>query len=225
MNAIQKRGWLLVVGALTACHPAKPAVEPAKPAPAAKPTARPKPNQADTDPSFRPDATDAMAALLGYWSLLGISDAAKETPKSWHRHAASGTCMPEGSKSWRVTNTRVYGPDDESVSLWNDQLKILVTLFTYPARHPVGPEFDDVMRQMSGTCTEGPVMTTNVGDVHVGGCVRRLKNNALLLEQAVLFQHDKWFHEARITFAAAGARDAYTPAMSLFSESFAPCKK
>jgi hypothetical protein len=204
-------GWPLLVGLLTACSPAKPASDPSSQ------------TSSDDRSSLKKDAMEAMAIQAGFWSLLGISDGAKEQPNGWHRHEGSGTCMPKGSKSWELAQERTYARDDESVSVWNDALKTNLTLYTYPATRVLAAEFESVMGDMSQTCTDGPVMTTTIGDARVGGCVTRLESGVLLIEQAVLFQRGKWLHKARITSPAAAAEAAYSPSMSVVSQAFVAC--
>jgi hypothetical protein len=131
--------------------------------------------------------------------------------------------MPKESASWRPGKERVYGPDDESVTLFNDRLRTEVTLYTYPAHNDADREFRDVMQAMSRTCTEGLMMSTTQGDVRIGGCVQRLPGDALVLEQALVFQRGKWVHKARISFLAAVMGDAYDAAMAVVSTAFAPC--
>ena len=131
--------------------------------------------------------------------------------------------MPKDSASWRLGKEHVYAPDDESVTLFNDRLSTEVTLYTYPARNDTDREFRDVMQAMSLTCREGPMMSTTQGDVRIGGCVQRLPGDALVLEQALVFQRGKWVHKARISFLAAVMGDAYNAAMAVVSTAFAPC--
>jgi hypothetical protein len=207
----------LVAGCQPKTTANSPGAKPAKPSTSAAQVPEP-------EGSFEQDALEAMVGLAGRWTMLGISKDAQEPPSAWYRHAASDTCMPKGSKSWQVTDQRTYGRDDESVSLWNESVRTQVTLYTYPAQQPLEKEFEGVMSDMSRTCTEGPLMTTKLGETHVGGCVRRL-DEGLLLEQAVLMRRGTWLHKARITFAAAGTSAAYTPAMSLVSQAFAACRK
>ena len=166
---------------------------------------------------------EAMAALSSRWMMLGISDGAKEAPVGWHRHAASGTCMPKGSASWELAAEQTYGPDDESVTVVSEPLRTKVTLYTYPATRAIDAEFDDVMQAMGQSCTEGPMLSTVQGNAHFGGCVRRLDDGVLLLEQVVLFQRGPWLHKARITFAATQMTNAYDGAMSVVSQAFATC--
>jgi hypothetical protein len=212
-------GFLAVV--LAACQPRKPASAPTSTTHRQQ-TKESNPKPAG-DASFKDDAMAAMAALSSRWMLLGTNSSVKEAPRAWHRHAASGTCMPKDSASWELGKEQVYGPDDESVTLWNDKLKTEVTLYTYPATQPLDAEFGEVMRAMGGTCSEGPMMSTTQGDVHFGGCVRRLDGDVLLLEQVVLFQRGKWLHKARITLLARALGDAYDAAMGVVSQAFAPC--
>lgn len=209
------RRWLLLVGCLlAACAPAKRASDPAE---AKNDTA------ASKEADFKKDAVEAMAVLASRWALLGTKADAKEQPTGWHRHAGSGTCMPKGSASWELAKEHTYGPDDESVTMWNEKLKSQLTLYTYPAAQALDAEFDAVLGEMSRSCTEGPVLSAKTGDTHVGGCARRLEGDVLLLEQVVLFQRGKWLHKARITFAAAQADAAYSPTMSVVSQSFEAC--
>lgn len=165
-----------------------------------------------------------MAFLVSSWALLGSGSKDAEPATGWHRHAASGTCMPTGSRSWQSGKAQTYGPDDESVTLMHEPLQILVTLYTYPATKPLQPEFEGVVSTMaSKTCTEGPVMSSKIGEAHVGACPHRIDNGVVLLEQVVLLQRGKWFHKARITFAGPATAAAYTPAMSVVSQAFAAC--
>ena len=153
-----------------------------------------------------------------------MSDGAREPPSGWHRHAASSTCLPKGSASWKLNDERVYGPDDESVSLLNEDIGTLVTLYTYPARDAFDVEFQEVVAEISHTCTENPVMTSEQGGTHFVACVRRM-DGVLLVEQALMFQRDKWLHKARITFPDVASQQAYTPVMSVVSQAFAPCPR
>jgi hypothetical protein len=214
---------LLFTCALGACAVACQAQKPlaaAAPAPPVQPGSNPKPDEH----AIKEDAMAAMVALSGRWMLAGAQGGPKEAPRAWHVHGGSGTCMPKDSASWRPGKELVYAPDDESVTLFNDRLLTEVTLYTYPARNDIDQEFRDVMQVMSRkTCTEAPMMSTTQGDVRIGGCVRRLRGDALLLEQALVFQRGKWVHKARITFVAGMMADAYTAAMALVSTAFAPC--
>jgi hypothetical protein len=208
--------------ALGACAVACQAQMPpaaAAPAPPAQPGSNPKPDEH----AFKEDAMAALAALSGRWMLVGVQGGPKEAPRAWHVHARSGTCMPKDSASWRLGKEYVYGPDDESVTLFNDRLRTEVTLYTYPAHNDVDREFREVMQVMSRTCTEGPVMSTTQGDLRLGACVQRFPGDALVLEQALVFQRGKWVHKARISFLAAVMGDAYTAAMAVVSTAFAPC--
>jgi hypothetical protein len=204
--------WLLL-GLLSACG---------KPAPASANDAKAK-DAASGEETLKEDAVAAMAKLAGHWVLQGTAESPAEKPKEWHRHAGSGTCMPKGSAGWELAKENVYGPDDESVSLFNDGLKTLVTLYTYPARQDIDAEFEAVQHDIAGTCTEGPMMTTVVNDAHFVGCVHRLESGVLLLEQAVLVQRDKWLYKTRVTFPEPALDAAYQPAMSLSGLSFKPC--
>jgi hypothetical protein len=131
--------------------------------------------------------------------------------------------MPKETASWRPGKERVYAPDDESVTLFNDRLRTEVTLNTYPGQNDVDSEFREVMQAMSRTCTEGPMMTTTQRDVRIGGCVHRFPGDMLVLEQALLFRRGKWSHKARISFPAAVMGDAYGAAMALIGMAFKPC--
>ncbi len=212
-------GGFALVYLLAACQPRKPAVPPAT----ATHQQQAEPQRTDGEGSIAPDAMKAMAALTGRWMMLGITDGAKEVPTRWHRHAASGTCMPKESASWELAGEQTYAPADESVSLFNEQLKTKVTLYTYPATRALDAEFDEAMQAMGQSCTEGPMMSTAQGDTHFGGCVRRLEDGFLLLEQVVLFQRGEWLHKARITFAAVQMGEAYDAAMGMVSQAFASC--
>ena len=210
---------------LAACQPQKPAD-----APGIAPSQQQKPKEESgqeplreaEEPPFKEDAVQALGALATFWAL-GLQGSSKNAPTSWHVHAASGTCMPKESGGFRVANERVYGPGDESVTLWDEKQKTEVTMYTYPATRALDAEFDDVLASMAQTCTEGPMVSAVQGDTHFGACVRRLEGDLLLIEQAVLFQRAKWLHKARITFAAPALGDSQDAAMSLLSQAFAPC--
>jgi hypothetical protein len=67
------------------------------------------------------------------------------------------------------------------------------------------------------------MMSMTQGDVRIGGCIQRLPGDALVLEQALVFQRGKWVHKARISFLAAVMGEAYGAAMAVVSTAFAPC--
>ena len=207
--------WLLL-SAITACG------APAKPASANDAKRADAPSGEET---LKEDAVAAMAKLAGHWVLEAAGDSPATKPNDWHRHNGSGTCMPKGSAGWELTKEHTYGPDDESVSHFNDELKTLVTLYTYPAQQELDAEFEAVQRDLSGTCTEGPMMSTVVKEAHFVGCVNRLEDGLLLLEQAVLVQRDKWLYKTRITFPEPVLDAAYQPAMSFARLGFSPCPK
>jgi hypothetical protein len=69
------------------------------------------------------------------------------------------------------------------------------------------------------------MMSTVVKEAHFVGCVHRLDEGILLLEQAVLVQRDKWLYKTRITFPEPVLDAAYQPAMSFARLGFSPCPK
>jgi hypothetical protein len=188
------------------------------PAQSAEP-ARPN-DEPTSSPELADDAMKAMAQAAGFW-MLGVADDGGAPTRQWHRHAASGTCLPKDAPGWELVNEKTYGPGDESVSLWNEKLGAKVTLFTYPAQAALEPAFDSVLEQMAKTCTEGPVMSTKMSPGKIGGCIQRLKEGPLLLEQALLFKNGPWLHKARITYPAGS--DAYSAVMSVVARAFKPC--
>jgi hypothetical protein len=207
--------------ALLACQPSKGASSPSDASQGEAQDASQGDANSRSEAPLKEDAMAAMVALAGHWVIPEGGDA--EPAQSWHRHAASGTCMPKGSASWQLSHEQVYGPGDESVSLWNEQLQTLITLYTYPAQGDLEGAFGGVMNEMgSRTCTEGPMMSTDQDGTHIGGCVRR-KDGFLLLEQAMLFQRGEWLHKARITIPEPALDAAYSPAMSVVRQSFAAC--
>ena len=178
---------------------------------------------ADGEGDVKPDAMKATAVLMGLWAITPPMTS-EEEPTGWHRHAASGTCMPTGSKNWQLRVEKVFGPDDEGVSLWNDQLKTLVSLFTYPAQADVDAEMKQVVKDMSGTCTEGPLISTTTGETRFAACIKRLEDDFLLVEQVSLVKQDKWLYKVRVTFPSPILRQAYSPTMSFAGLAFQACK-
>jgi hypothetical protein len=206
----------MLIGGLAGCQPS------AAKAPATAATS--SEGEGEAEPKFKDDAMRATAKLMGLWAI-GPTDASSEKPSGWHRHAASGTCMPTGSQSWKLRIERVFGPNDEGVSLWNEELKTLVSLFTYPAQQDIDNEMKLVERDMAGTCTEGPMLGSVAGERHFASCVKRLDNDVLLVEQVVLTKRDQWLYKVRITFPEPLLMQAYGPTMAFSEQAFAPCAK
>jgi hypothetical protein len=178
----------------------------------------------DAEPKLKEDAMRASAKLMGLWAIFP-AEASREKPTGWHRHAASGTCMPNGSQSWQLRLEKVFGPNDEGVSLWNDEFKTLVSLFTYPAEQDIESEMKLVERDMAGTCTDGPMLGTVVEGRHFAACVKRLDNDVLLVEQVMLTKRDQWLYKVRITFPEALLMQVYGPTMAFSDQAFAACPK
>jgi len=191
------------------------------PATAAAPTESPA-GKAEQD--IKPDAMRATAKLMGLWALVP-AEASSDKPTAWHRHAATGTCMPTGSPSWQLRLERVFAPNDEGVSLWNEDFKTLVSLFTYPAQQDIESEMKLVERDMAGTCTESPLVSTVVGERHFAACVKRLENDFLLVEQVVLTKREQWLYKVRITFPEPLLMQVYGPTMAFSDQAFMPCAK
>lgn len=203
--------WSVLIAGLAGCGPAA-TKEPATPA-----------SKPESESNFKEDAVKATATLVGLWAITA-PEASDEQPTGWHRHAASGTCMPTGSKNWQLRVEKVFGPDDEGVSLWNEQLKTLVSLFTYPAQAELDPEMEQVVKEMSGTCTEGPLISTTSGQTRLAACIKRLEDDFLLVEQVSLVKRDKWLYKARVTFPTPVLMQAYAPTMSFAGLAFPACK-
>lgn len=203
----------MVVG-LAGCGPAA-TKEPATPASVS--------GQGEGDTKFKEDAMKASATLVGLWAITP-PEASDEAPTGWHRHAATGTCMPTGSKNWQLRVEKVFGPDDEGVSLWNDQLQTLVSLFTYPAQAEVDPEMEQVVKEMTGTCTEGPIISTTNGETRFAACIKRIEDDFLLVEQVSLVKKDKWLYKVRVTFPAPVLMQVYAPTMAFAGLAFQACK-
>jgi hypothetical protein len=202
---------VLVVG-LVGCQPS-----------ATKGAATPA-SASDAEPELREDTSRATAKLMGLWALMP-AEPSSEKPSGWHRHAASGTCMPTGSQSWQLRHERVFGPDDEGVSLWNEKFKTLVSLFTYPAGGDVDSEMKLVEREMAGSCSEGPMLSTVSGERHFAGCVKRLAEDFLLVEQVMLIKREQWLYKVRITFPEPLLLQVYGPTMAFSAQAFATCAK
>jgi hypothetical protein len=207
--------WCVLVVGLAGCGPAA-TKEPATPASKTG-------EAAEGEGDVKPDAMKATVQLMGLWALTPPASS-DEAPTGWHRHTASGTCMPTGSKSWQLRVERVFGPDDEGVSLWNDQLKTLVSLFTYPAQAEVDPEMEQVVKEMGSTCTEGPLISTTSGETRFAACVKRMEDDFLLIEQVSLVKRDKWLHKVRVTFPSPILTQAYAPTMAFTGLAFQACK-
>jgi hypothetical protein len=176
--------------------------------------------QTDESGEFAPDATEAVAKLVALWTIGATAPA--ETPTGWHRHEASGTCTATGSASWVLRQEHAFGPGDEAVTLWNENLGSLMTLYTYPQRQELKAEFESVIHDLSGTCTEGPLAHGEHDGIHYVGCVKR-EEGFLLLEQAQLSVQGKWLNKVRTTFPDAATMDAYGPTMAFSRQSFVPC--
>jgi hypothetical protein len=173
---------------------------------------------------MREDTTRALAKLTGLWLIMPPETTA-EKPTAWHRHAATGTCMPTASPSWQLRLEKVFGPNDEGVSLWNEDFKTLVSLFTYPAEQDVESEMKLVVRDMAGTCTETPLVSTVVGERHLAGCVKRLDNDFLLVEEVVLIKREQWLYKVRVTFPEPLLMQVYGPTMAFSDQAFGACTK
>jgi hypothetical protein len=172
---------------------------------------------------LKPDAMKATAELVGLWAIVP-PETSDEQPTGWHRHAATGTCMPTGSKNWQLRVEKAFGPDDEGVSLWNDQLKTLVSMFTYPAQAEVDPEMEQVVKEMTGTCTEGPLISTTSGETRLAACIKRMEDDFLLVEQVSLVKQGKWLYKVRVTFPGPILMKVYAPTMAFAGLAFQPCK-
>lgn len=172
---------------------------------------------------FEQDAMEAVAQVVALWVSGATGDT--EEPTGWRRHAASDTCSPTGSAHWVLQGEKTYGPDDESVTLFNEELATLMTLYTYPARGDIDAEFESVKRDIAGTCTEGPMMSTTLGETRYAACVQRLEDGLLLLEQAHLTQNDRWLNKVRITFPAAAAVKVHGSVVAFAGKSFKACPK
>jgi len=194
---------------------------------ATKEPATPPPSGADGseegETKYKPDAMKATAALVGLWALTGPQEGA-EQPTGWHKHAGSGTCMPLGSAHWTLRLEKVFGPDDEGVSVWNDEFKTLVSMFTYPAQADVDAEMDQVVKEMGGTCTEGPMLGTTVGETRYAACIKRMEDDFLLVEEVSLIKRDKWLHKVRGTYPSPALMQAYGPTRAFTAQAFEPCK-
>lgn len=166
----------------------------------------------------------ALAKLMGLWAIMP-SEASTEKPTGWHRHAATGTCMPTGSPSWQLRLEKVFAPNDEGVSLWNGDFKTLVSLFTYPAQQDVENEMKLVVRDMAGTCTESPLIGTVSGERHLAACVKRLDNDFLLVEEVMLIKREQWLYKVRITFPEPLLMQVYGPTIAFSDQAFASCAK
>lgn len=190
-----------------------------------KPSATPRAeSQGGAQTQVRDDGMRAATSLMGLWALEP-RDEDVERPTSWHRHDASGTCMPTGSQSWKLRVERVFGPNDEGVSIWNEELKTLVSLFTYPARQDIESEMKLVTSDMARTCSEGPMLGTVTGDRHFAACVKRLENDVLLVEQVTLIKRAQWLYKVRITFPEPFLMRSYGPTMAFSDQAFAACAK
>src|SRR5690349_18646025 len=110
--------WLLLV-ALSGCHSQKAAEDPNSAAG----------EQGEQAAELKEDAVAATVKLAALWIVPVSSEA--EKPTGWHRHEASGTCTTTGSASWLLDHEQNYGPGDESVTLLNQKLGALMTLYTY----------------------------------------------------------------------------------------------
>ncbi|HEX2875273.1 MAG TPA: hypothetical protein VHP33_28675 [Polyangiaceae bacterium] len=206
--------WCAVVFGLAGCGTAA-TKEPATPAS--------KAGEGEGETKFKADAMKASATLVGLWAITP-PEASDEPPTGWHRHAATGTCMPTGSKNWQLRVEKVFGPDDEGVSLWNDQLKTLVSLFTYPAQAEVDAEMEQVVKEMTGTCTEGPLISTTSGETRYAACLKRMEDDFLLVEQVSLVKRDKWLYKVRATFPSPVLMQVYAPTMAFVGQAFQACK-
>jgi hypothetical protein len=165
-----------------------------------------------------------LVPLLGYWAMLGPGggEPARE-PSRWYRHAASSTCFPLDSGSFSAKHHEVYGPGDESVTLWSDELGTLVTLYTYPAQGTVEQDFGSAFRDMQRTCGGRLGASSTLGKRPIGACAHASEGGFQLIEQVLVFHEGSWSHKARFTYPEPLLDRAYSPSMALVNAAFRPC--
>jgi hypothetical protein len=183
----------------------------------------------DLRPDAAPRDMEGLAVLAGYWVIHGVRGEPSPAPaRASYYHEGSATCMPRALGPFTPRREQVYGPDDASVSLWNEQTQTLVTLYTYPARGPTDAEFAGVMRDMAKTCGGKHMVSSHVADPRfperglVAACGHRVQGT-MALEQALLFRRGPWFHKARVTYVQSTLERAYAPSMTLVQAAFNRC--
>ena len=83
---------------------------------------------------------------------------------------------------------------------------------------------EQVVKEMSGTCTEGPLISTTSGETRLAACIKRMEDDLLLVEQVSLVKRDKWLYKVRVTFPAPVLMRVYAPTMAFTGLAFQACK-
>lgn len=194
------------------------------PAQTAPPPETPKPavDGDASDPSL-----EAAAVYATFWVFYGTgkADPSLGAPLAWHRHTATGTCMPDGLGDFAFKNEIVTSPDDVGVSMLSRPDATVLSFFTYPAKRSLDDEIKSVTHAM---CTGAAALSMRMTDPRfrdpgfVAACSHDMRLGHAV-DQALVFQRGPWFFEARFTFLGGGSASAYLHAMAVAQTAFRPC--